>query len=221
MRMRRKKNLETRVEQTDNLLFREPERFFTMDNKEDYKIDLKKVFGNSNPVYLEIGCGKGGLLKEMALNNPEINFIGVEKITNVMVSALENGKGINNLKFINCDAQNLSFILTENSIKKIMLNFSCPFPKKTYANRRLTNEKFLEIYKKIGCHDFTIEQKTDSLDFFEYSLLEYEKCGYKILEKSYDLYAEKDFSDKKIYRTEFEEYFISQKKPIRYAKLTL
>ncbi len=148
MRMRRKKNLETRVEQTDNLLFREPERFFTMENKEDYKIDLKRVFGNFNPVYLEIGCGKGGLLKEMALNNPEINFIGVEKITNVMVSALENGKGINNLKFINCDAQNLSFILTENSIKKIMLNFSCPFPKKTYSNRRLTNEKFWKYIKK-------------------------------------------------------------------------
>ncbi len=221
MRMRRKKNLETRVEQTDNLLFREPERFFTMDNKEDYKLDLKKIFGNSNPVYLEIGCGKGGLLKEMALNNPEINFIGVEKITNVMVSALENGKGINNLKFINCDAQNLSFILTENSIKKIMLNFSCPFPKKTYANRRLTNEKFLEIYKKICCHDFTIEQKTDSLDFFEYSLSEYEKCGYKIVEKSYDLYAEKSFSDKKIYRTEFENSFIAQNKPIRYVKVSI
>lgn len=221
MRMRRKKNLEERVEQTDNLLFREPERFFTMENKEKYKIDINSVFGNANPVYLEIGCGKGGLLKEMALNNPEINFIGIEKITNVMVSALENGKGISNLKFINCDAQNLPFILNDSSVKKIMLNFSCPFPKKTYANRRLTNSKFLEIYKKIGCCDFTIEQKTDSLDFFEYSLSEYEKCGYRVIEKSYDLYAENNFADKKIFRTEFENSFISQNKPIRYVKVSL
>lgn len=221
MRMRKKKNLETRVEESgENLLFREPSFFYKREDKEyAYLLNLKEIFANDNPVVMEIGCGKGGLIKRLATAHPELNFIGVEKITNVIISAMENGKGIKNLKFLNCDAQNLVFFLEKNAIEKILLNFSCPFPKKQYANRRLTNGKFLEIYKKICVHNFTIEQKTDSLDFFEYSLSEYEKSGFEIVEKTYDLYAEKGFEDKKIFKTEFEENFVEKGLPVRYVKV--
>lgn len=221
MRMRKKKNLETRVEESgENLLFREPSFFYKREDKEcAYLLNLKEIFANDNPVVMEIGCGKGGLIKQLALSHPSLNFIGVEKITNVIISAMENGKGIKNLKFLNCDAQNLAFFLEKNSIEKILLNFSCPFPKKQYANRRLTNGKFLEIYKKICVPNFTIEQKTDSLDFFEYSLSEYEKSGFKIVEKTYDLYAEKEFEDKKVFKTEFEENFVEKGLPVRYVKV--
>ncbi len=220
MRMRRKKNLEPRVEESDNLLYREPSFFYKREDKEyAYKLDLKEAFGNDNPVVMEIGCGKGGCLKETALAHPELNFLGVERITNVIISALENGKGVKNLKFLNCDAQNLVFFLEKNSIEKILLNFSCPFPKKQYANRRLTNGKFLEIYKKICVPNFTIEQKTDSLDFFEYSLFEYAEKGFEVVEKTYDLYSESGFEEQKLYKTEFEKNFVEQGKPVRYVKV--
>ena len=223
MRMRKKSNLEKRVDKfTDILLVHEDPSSYKREDKETiYKLDLAQVFKNENSIHLEIGCGKGDFIKGLATQNSNINYIGVERITNVIITALEKCENTQNVKFLNCDAQNLSWYLPNNSIEKLYLNFSCPFPKKAYANRRLTNRKFLEIYKNICKPNFIIEQKTDSVDFFNYSLEEYESCGYKVLYKTYDLYSEIGLEEVKKHQTEFEKNFVSQGKKICYCKVTI
>ena len=218
MRLRRKKNLEEKVELAGvNLLARDGDAFFrNKDNETAYKIDIKKVFPVGK-INLEIGCGKGTFLNEMSRLFPEENFIGVEKLTNVLYSALEKTpEPVSNLKYINCDAQNLHYFLPESSVSKIYLNFSCPFPKNSYANRRLTNSKFLKIYEIIGDENLTIEQKTDSDGLYEYSLEQYELNGWEILENCYDIYSDEHFIDKRKIQTEFEQKFVAEGKPIHY-----
>lgn len=218
MRLRRKKNLEEKVELASvNLLARDGDAFFKNENKETaYKLDIKNIFP-SGKINLEIGCGRGTFAIEMASRNPEENYIGVEKLTNVLYSGLQKcTKPEKNLKFLNCDAQNLHYYLPEGVISKIYLNFSCPFPKKAYANRRLTNSKFLKIYEIIGDENLTIEQKTDSDGLYEYSLEEYAKCGWEIIDKCYDIYSDDRFIDKREVQTEFEKKFVSLGKPIHY-----
>lgn len=223
MRMRKKSNLEKRVDKfTENLLVHEDPSSYKREDKESaFKLDLSTVFKNNNPIHLEIGCGKGDFIKGLSENYPKINYIGVERITNVIITALEKCEVLENVKFLNCDAQNLDWYLPTSSIEKIYLNFSCPFPKKAYANRRLTNKKFLEIYKKICIPNFTIEQKTDSVDFFNYSLEQYELAGYKVLFKTYDLYSEDGLENVKKHQTEFEKKFVSQGKKICYCLVTI
>ncbi len=218
MRLRRKKNLEEKVEGVSvNLLARDGDAFFRHSDKDTaFKIDIKKVFPTGK-INLEIGCGKGTFCSEMAKKYPEQNFIGVEKLTNVLYSALEkNVDEVANLKYINCDAQNLSYFLPEACISKIYLNFSCPFPKHTYANRRLTNKKFLKIYEIIGDESLTIEQKTDSDGLWEYSLSEYEENGWEIIDKCWDIYSDESYLSKREIQTEFEQKFVSLGKPIHY-----
>ncbi len=218
MRLRRKKNLEEKVEKISvNLLARDGDAFFRHEDKETaFKIDIKKVFPTGN-INLEIGCGKGTFCSEMAKKYPDQNFVGVEKLTNVLYSALEKStQPEKNLKYINCDAQNLPYFLPEGCISKIYLNFSCPFPKHTYANRRLTNRKFLKIYEIIGDENLTIEQKTDSDGLWEYSLQEYEENGWEIVDKCWDIYSDDNYLSKRGIQTEFEQKFVSLGKPIHY-----
>lgn len=218
MRLRRKKNLEEKVENASvNLLARDGDAFFKHPDKERaFKIDIKSVFP-SGKINLEIGCGKGTFCNEMAKKHPEENFIGVEKLTNVLYSALEKNLQLeSNLKYINCDAQNLHFFLPEGCISKIYLNFSCPFPKNAYANRRLTNSKFLKIYEIIGDENLTIEQKTDSDGLWEYSLEEYQNNGWEIIDKCWDIYSDDNYISKRQIQTEFEQKFVGLGKPIHY-----
>ena len=219
MRLRRKRRFDERFDAARQTVILQENPTFrkTCQEGQDYTVDVEGYFNNKNPIVLEIGCGKGGFIKQIAGVNPQINFVGVEKISNVLLSAMESCKGIKNIGFINCDAQNLGYYLKKHSIQKIYLNFSCPYPKKTYANRRLTNKKFLEIYKEIGDLNLTIEQKTDDKDFFEYSLEQYALCGYKIEKISYDLHAEKEFTLEKEFCTEFEKKFMQMGKPIYYV----
>jgi len=210
MRMRRKKHLDERlVDVKDGLLFMENRSQYGRPTEDDFiKIDLSKTFANDNPVYLEIGCGKGGFIIEMALKNPNKNYIAVEKDDNVCVTAIENAikSGAKNLKFIICSAENLPFMFDAFSFDGIYLNFSCPYPKKTYANRRLTNPRFLDIYRKLLKPDGKIVQKTDNVDFFEYSLSSYAFCGYKVSEITYDLYDSEYRIDN--IPTEYERKFV-------------
>ena len=111
MRMRRKKHLEERLEECSDYIFfmdREDKHFQTSVLKKEY-IELQKIFGNSNPVHLEIGCGKGGFVCEIARRNPDINFLAVEKASNVIVKAAEDAKaaGLNNLYFMRGSAEYL------------------------------------------------------------------------------------------------------------------
>lgn len=216
MRARRKKNLEPRFKLAgDVILARVSSAVMAKPESErEMFIDTAKSFPNDLAVELEIGCGKGAFIAALAKNNPGKNYVGVELNANVLISAAELVKRerIKNVKFINGSATLLPYLLKENSVGDIYLNFSCPYPKKTYANHRLTYPAFLEIYKKLLVKGGKIYQKTDNVDFFEYSLESFEKSGYNIEYKTFNLYASDSLEGN--IKTEYEEKFIAMGKKI-------
>ncbi|MBQ3005193.1 MAG: tRNA (guanosine(46)-N7)-methyltransferase TrmB [Clostridia bacterium] len=214
MRMRRKKNLEKRLDSCHNFfqLFPEERNFREAVKKKEY-LDFEKIFGNNNPILLEIGCGKGQFACEFAKRHPEINLIAVEKVANVAVQACEKAQemGLKNLYFLQGSAEYLPRYIPDNSIELIFLNFSCPFPKKKYALHRLTHHNFLEIYKELLKKDGEIHQKTDNMHFFEFSIEEFSQNGFALKNISLDLHNS-NFEDNIV--TEYEERFSSMGMPI-------
>lgn len=176
-------------------------------------IAFDRVFGNDNPLCLEIGCGKGKFVAETAALNKDVNYIAVEKISNVLIEALERVKDENlkNVYFLNCAAEVLEKYIKAGSVEKIYLNFSNPLPKEGYKKQRLTHPRFLEIYKKLLKPDGLIIQKTDDKDFYSFSLESYKESGYKIIETCEDLAAHPAEGD---VETEHEKRFKEQGKPI-------
>lgn len=213
--MRRKSRLDERITECgEHLLITEGCDFYKKPEQEKYDIiDLKKVFGNDNPVMLEIGCGKGGFAFKIAEKYPEINFIAVEKISNVIIEACEKAdrEKPKNLRFMNVAAENLLYYLGEHSISVIFLNFSCPYPKYTYRNRRLTYFRYLDIYKKLLIKGGEIRLKTDNRGFFEFSLQSLSENGFILKNITLDLHAG-DLTDN--IETEYEKMFVAEGKPI-------
>ena len=213
--MRRKSRLDERITECgEHLLITEGCDFYKKPEQEKYDIiDLKKVFGNDNPVMLEIGCGKGGFAFKIAEKYPEINFIAVEKISNVIIEACEKAdrEKPKNLRFMNVAAENLLYYLGKHSISAIFLNFSCPYPKYTYRNRRLTYFRYLDIYKKLLVKGGEIRLKTDNMGFFEFSLQSLSENGFILKNISLDLHAG-DLTDN--IETEYEKMFVAEGKPI-------
>ncbi len=221
MRMRKKKNLETRLEEVkEYILSTDCEEKDFEKEVEKTLFNYEEVFGNSNPVRLEIGCGKGQFVCEMAKRNPDVNFIAVEKVKNVIVAACEKAKeeNITNVRFIAGCAEYLPRFIPENSVELIYLNFSCPFPKAKYARHRLTHRFFLEIYRKLLKKDGEIHQKTDNMHFFEFSLEEYSAASYKIKNLSLDLHNS-GFEGNIV--TEYEKRFSDLGQPIYRVEATL
>ncbi|MBQ3602422.1 MAG: tRNA (guanosine(46)-N7)-methyltransferase TrmB [Clostridia bacterium] len=214
MRMRKKKYLDERLAQCDNIikLFSDDRNFQTAIEKKEY-INLTELFGNSNPVVLEIGCGKGKFACELAKRNPDINILAMEKVANVIVAASENAKSENlkNVKFLHGGAEYLEKFIEPESIERIYLNFSCPYPKNSYANHRLTNTRFLKSYAVILKKGAEIHQKTDNMHFFEYSIEQYSDFGFTIKNISLDLH---NSSFEGNIETEYEHRFASQGFPI-------
>lgn len=218
MRMRKKKNLDGRLDACREYIIEiEEEKLVYGQTPQKHLLDVEKIFGNRNPLRLEIGCGKGQFAMEIAKRFPDINFIAVEINKNVIVQACEKAKreNLSNLRFLILGAEKLDLYIDENSVELIYLNFSCPFPKKRQAKHRLTHESFLEIYKKVLKDGGQIHQKTDNMHFFEFSIGEFSKCGFVLSAVSLDLHAsgfegnivteyEKRFSDlgQPIYRLE-------------------
>ena len=159
---------------------------------ENYRalIDFQKAFGNEKPVALEIGCGKGGFVIAMAEKYPSVNFLALEKMSNVILTPLEEvaKRGLENVKFLNIRAECLPCYIPEKSLSAIYLNFSTPLPKLGYATQRLTHRNFLEVYKKLLADGGKIVQKTDDREFFEFSLEEFKACGFALQEVSYNLH---------------------------------
>ena len=157
-------------------------------NPEEYRGKWQKLFNNNNPIYIEIGMGKGNFIIENAKRYPNINFIGIEKYDSVIVRAIQksNELELNNLKIVRIDAHNLEKIFTKE-IDLIYLNFSDPWPKDRHAKRRLTSEIFLNIYDKIFSKDAKIIMKTDNLNLFNYSLESLTNYGYKIIMQTNNL----------------------------------
>ena len=191
MRMRRKRNLDERLAAVKDFIIERTILDLNMKTsveKKDY-IDFVKVFGNSNPIELEIGCGKGQFVCELARRNPSVNYIAIEMLSNVIVEACEKAKkqNLSNVKFMIIRAECLESYFPDNSVSRIYLNFSTPLPQKGYEKQRLTHRKFLEIYSKILVDGGEIHQKTDSKSLFEFSIAEYSQSGYMLKDISLDL----------------------------------
>lgn len=218
MRMRRKRNFEERMTACDDLLLaRGANGILNMkEAAENYRalVDFEKAFGNNNPVALEIGCGKGGFVIALAKSNADINYLALEKMSNVILTPLEavKAEGLSNVKFLNIRAECLPCYIPEGSLDIIYLNFSTPLPKLGYATQRLTHRNFLEIYKKLLKKGGKIIQKTDNRDFFDFSLEEYTACGFKLENISYDLH--KDGNPSWNIVTEYEQKWVEQGLPI-------
>ncbi len=215
MRMRKKKHLEERLEAVKDYLFIsdiEDRNFNTAINEKEY-IDLDNWFGSQKPIYLEIGCGKGKFACEYAKAHPEINLLAVEKSGNVITAACEMAKkdNISNLKFMKASAEYLEKYLKPQSVERLFLNFSCPFPKKAYASHRLTHRRFLEIYKRLLKNEAEIHQKTDNMHFFEFSIEEFSFSGFAIKNVSLDLHNSGETEN---IETEYEHRFASLGQPI-------
>ena len=215
MRMRRKKNLDARLNEASEYLIsiEAKEKNTTLSKEIKNYLNIKEIFGNDNPLFLEIGCGKGGFACEFARQNPNINLLAVEKTANVIVTAAETAQKmeLKNLRFVNCPAEYLSSYIKENSVQRIFLNFSCPFPKKKYANHRLTAPRFLEIYKEILIEYGEIHQKTDNMGLFEFSIENLSQNGFALKNISLNLH-ESNFEDNIM--TEYEKRFTDLGQPI-------
>ena len=213
--MRKKKNLDTRLENVNEYIIELSDGFggYGKIPTEKDILDLKKIFGNDNPLRLDVGCGKGQFAMEIAQRNPDVNFIAVEINRNVVVQACEKAQraGLKNLRFLITGAEKLEALLPEKSVELIYLNFSCPFPKKRQAKHRLTHESFLEIYKYLLVDDGEIHQKTDNMHFFEFSIGEYTKQSFLLSEVSLDLHNS-DFEGNIV--TEYEKRFSDLGQPI-------
>lgn len=221
--MRRKRYLDNRINNAANyLLVRQGYDFYQLSPSERTNIvNLQQVFGNDNEVMLEIGCGKGAFACAMSQRYPDINFVAVEKLSNVIVEACEKAQilALNNLRFVNCAAENLLQFLPENSIKRIFLNFSCPFPKHTYANRRLTYKTYLNIYKRLLVDNGDILLKTDNKDFFDFSIQQFSDNGFELSEVTNDLHNSPYVVDNIV--TEYEQKFLDKGMSINHLKATL
>ena len=181
---------------------------FVILNPNDYKGKWNKVFGNNNPIHIEIGMGKGDFIIGMAKLYPNINFIGIEMYDSVIVKAvkkLEDEK-INNVKLIRMDARLIEDVFYKE-IDLIYLNFSDPWPKNRCAKRRLTHERFLNRYENIFKNKKIIYMKTDNIDLFAFSIESLSDFGYKLKNVSLDLHNS-DFENNVM--TEYEKKFSSK-----------
>jgi tRNA (guanine-N7-)-methyltransferase len=186
----------------------------TIKNPKEYRGTFRDFFKNDNPIHIEIGMGKGQFITELAIRNPDINYIGIEKFSSVLFRALEKREKIelNNLYFIRMDAEEINEVFEKDEIDKIYLNFSDPWPKDRHAKRRLTSSEFFKRYDQILKQDGTIEFKTDNNDLFQFSLEEIPTSGWKIEAFTRDLHNS-DMNEGNI-MTEYEQKFSSLGHPI-------
>ena len=227
MRMRKKRNFDARMDVCGHLLLAKGANGILnmKEAAEQYRalIDFTAAFGNNHPVALEIGCGKGGFVIELAKQTPNVNYLALEKMSNVILTPMEEVKKqqVENVRFLNVRAECLPCYIPEGSLDVIYLNFSTPLPKLGYATQRLTHRNFLEMYKNLLKKGGKIIQKTDDRDFFDFSLEEYKACGFALSEVSYNLH-ENGNPDWNIV-TEYEQKWVERGLPIHrvVANLTL
>ncbi|MDQ0233669.1 tRNA (guanosine(46)-N7)-methyltransferase TrmB [Metabacillus malikii] len=182
-----------------------------------YKGKWNELFGNDNPIHIEVGTGKGQFIVGMAQQNPEINYIGIELFDSVIVAALQKVVDLQlpNLKLLNVNAKDLAEFFDVEEIDRVYLNFSDPWPKTRHIKRRLTYKSFLALYEKILKKGGEIHFKTDNQGLFEYSLISFSEYGLMLKYVSLDLHNsnfegnimteyEEKFSEKgqRIYRVE-------------------
>ncbi len=204
MRMRKKKNCGARMERCESVWIKEPEKC---------KGKWHEIFGNSNPVHIEIGCGKGSFIRGMAQMYPDINFVAVEKVEDVIVMAMEKAveAELANVRFTDMDAEKIDDFFEYGEAERIYLNFSDPWKKNKQAKRRLTHKNFLDRYKKILKPECQIWFKTDNKQLFEFSLNSFCAEDFKLSNITLDLHNS-GFEGNVM--TEYETRFVELGQPI-------
>lgn len=187
---------------------------YVVHNPEEYKGKWNDLFNNDNPIHIEIGMGKGRFIMQMALENPGINYIGIEKYSSVLLRALEKRKEIEltNLYFIRYDAEYLTDIFAGDEVARIYLNFSDPWPKDRHAKRRLTSKEFLKKYDECLKKGGEVVFKTDNRPLFDFSLEEVKLAGWELKDVTYDLHNSEYLPGNVM--TEYEERFVAEGVPI-------
>lgn len=176
-----------------------------------------EIFGNDHPIHIEIGMGKGRFLMELAAQNPEINYVGIEKYSSVLIRALEKmeerEEPLPNLFFIRMDAEDIGKVFAKGEVNRIYLNFSDPWPKDRHAKRRLTSKEFLARYDGILAADGQVEFKTDNRPLFDFSVESVKEAGWELKAVTYDLHGDAELVKGNV-MTEYEERFSSMGNPI-------
>ena len=188
---------------------------FTIPEPEVWKGRWQEVFGRQAPLHIEIGMGQGQFLTALAAEHPDINYIGIEKFSIVLVSAVQkqNELELPNLRLIRMDADSITDVFAPGEVDRIYQNFSDPWPKERHANRRFTSVEFLRRYENILAKDGHVEFKTDNQPLFEFSLEAAEEAGWKLLAVTRDLHHDTALNKGNI-MTEYEERFSAQGNPI-------
>ncbi len=175
-----------------------------------------EVFGNSLPIYIEVGMGKGQFITRMASMDPDRNFIGIEKYSSVLIRALEKREqmtDLHNLYFLRMEAEDLPQVFAPGEAAGIYLNFSDPWPKDRHAKRRLPSKEFLARYDQILAPEGRIEFKTDNRDLFKFSLEQAEEAGWTVEQLTWDLHHDPAMMEGNV-MTEYEERFSAKGNPI-------
>lgn len=180
-----------------------------------HKGNWREVFGNEGPIRIEVGMGKGQFIYQLAQNNPQVNYIGIEKYSSVLLRALQKmeKESLPNLFFIRMDAEEIAEVFGKEEIDRIYLNFSDPWPKDRHAKRRLPSGEFLKRYDLFLKKDGVLEFKTDNRDLFDFALGELEGAGWKAVQVTFDLHHDPEMSEGNI-MTEYEEKFSALGNPI-------
>lgn len=173
------------------------------------------IFGNDHPVHIEIGMGKGQFIMQLAKEHPDINYIGIERYSSVLLRALQKMEiePLPNIRFLCMDASIITEVFDKEEVAKIYLNFSDPWPKERHAKRRLTSRQFFERYDKILAGNGVVEFKTDNDDLFAFSMEEVAEAGWTLDAHTFDLHHDPVLNEGNI-MTEYEEKFSSLGHPI-------
>lgn len=187
---------------------------FVISGPEEFRGQWNMFFGNNNPLHIEVGMGKGRFITELAAAHPEINYIGIERYTSVLLKAVEKRSlmFLPNLYFLCVDARTLLDIFDEGEVDRIYLNFSDPWPKDRHAKRRLTSPQFMALYDRILAPEGQVEFKTDNMGLFDYSLESIPEAGWTITASTKDLHHS-DMAEGNI-MTEYEAKFSAMGNPI-------
>lgn len=188
---------------------------FVIQNPKERKNRWNELFGNSNPIHIEIGMGKGRFIMDMARLHPEINYVGIEKYSSVLIRGIQKMEieEFPNLYFIRMDAEEIMEVFGQEEVEKIYLNFSDPWPKDRHAKRRLPSREFLNRYNEILSKEGNLEFKTDNKELFTFALEQLEAAGWHLDQVTYDLHNDEVMMEGNV-MTEYEEKFSSIGNPI-------
>lgn len=188
---------------------------YVIHDPQEHKGKWNEIFGNEHPIRIEIGMGKGRFIMDLAGMNSDINYVGIEKYSSVLLRGIQKLESdpLPNLYFIRMDAEEITGVFGREEVDRIYLNFSDPWPKDRHAKRRLPSREFLHRYDEILVRDGVIEFKTDNHDLFQFALEELEPAGWHLDQMTEDLHHNEEMMKGNV-MTEYEERFSSMGNPI-------